>query len=111
MCDTHLVVIDNRREMVSGEEVRFEQNGIGGEGRVGVAQAAENEVGLWSGARWENRVLKKKTGGGFSTERSACVDEGRGTHVQSQDVLFAGAHTARDLLGGERQTMLVVGRV
>ena len=44
MRDTHLVVVDARREMVRGEEVRLEQYGISGEGRVGVAQAAEDEV-------------------------------------------------------------------
>lgn len=112
MRDTHLVVINDRREMVSREEVRFEQDGIGGEGRVGVAQAAENEVGLWSGARWENRVLENEKRAGVLAERSDCADKGgRVTHVQPHDVLFAGTHTTRDLLGGERQTVLVVGRV
>lgn len=66
VCDTHLVVVDDRREMVGREEIRFEQDGIGGEGRVGVTQAAKYQVGLWSSsARWENRILerKRKTGG------------------------------------------------
>jgi len=60
VCDTHLVVVDDRRQMVGREEIRFEQDGIGGEGRVRVAQAAEDEVGLWSSARWENRVLERR---------------------------------------------------
>ena len=44
MRDTHLVVVDDRREMVRREEVRLEQYGISGKGRVGVAQAAKDEV-------------------------------------------------------------------
>ena len=44
MRDTHLVVVDDRREMVRGEEVRLEQYGISGKGRMSVAQAAEDEV-------------------------------------------------------------------
>ena len=63
MRDAHLVVIDDRREMVGGKEIRLEQDWIGGEGRVRVAQAAEDEVGLWSSARGENRVLERKRAG------------------------------------------------
>ena len=44
MRDTHLVVVDDRREMVRGEKVRLEQDGVSGEGRMSVAQAAEDEV-------------------------------------------------------------------
>jgi hypothetical protein len=60
MRDAHLVVINDRREMVRGEEIRLEKDGICGEGRVGVAQAAKDEVWLRSGARRENRVLERK---------------------------------------------------
>ena len=57
--------------MVGGKEIRLEQDWIGGEGRVRVAQAAEDEVGLWSRARGENRVLERKRGGFALSSRLA----------------------------------------
>ena len=57
MRNAHLVIIDDRCEVVGGEEIRFEQDRIRREGRVCVAQSPENEVRFWGGTRWEYRVL------------------------------------------------------
>jgi len=58
VCDTHFVVIDDRGEVISGEEVRFQQDGIRRQRGVCVAQGPKNEVRLWGGgARGQYRVL------------------------------------------------------
>lgn len=72
---------------------------------MGVTQVAKDDVGLGSSACGENRVLEQ----GSRLSGSACADGG--THVQPHDVLFAGAHTARDIFGRQRQAVLVVGGV
>jgi hypothetical protein len=57
VCNAHLMVIDDRCKVVSGEKIRFEQDGVCWEGRVRVAQTAKDEVWLWFSAHREHRVL------------------------------------------------------
>jgi len=73
---------------------------------VCVAKSPENEVRLWGCVRWEYRVLDASL-----LERKRLTRVDRTTHVQTDDVLFPGTHAPGNLLGGERQTVFVVGRV
>lgn len=51
------MVVNDRCKVISGEEIRFEQDRIRREGCMRVTQSAKNEVRLWFSARWEDRVL------------------------------------------------------
>ena len=73
---------------------------------MGVAKSPENEVRLWRCACREYRVLD-----GSLLERKRLTRVDRTTHVQTDDALFTGTHAPGSFLGGERQTLFVVGRV
>jgi hypothetical protein len=92
MRNAHFVVIYDRGKVISREEVRFEQDRIRREGCVCVAQSPENEVRLWGGARWEDRVLENVSG------RLACVER----LTFSLTTLFSPARTRRETSSDER---------
>lgn len=60
MRNAHFVVINDRRKVVGGEKIRFEQDRIGRKGCVCVTQGTKNQVRLWSGAHREDRVLRRR---------------------------------------------------
>ena len=92
MRNAHFVVIYDRGKVVSREEIRFEQDRIRREGCVCVTQSPENEVRLWSGARWEYRVLENVSG------RLACVER----LTFSLTTFFSPARTRRETSSDER---------
>ena len=54
----HFMVIDNGCQMISGEEIRLEKNGVGSKRRMRIFEMSEDEVNT-SWARWQLSSLEK----------------------------------------------------